>query len=83
MRVAMCISTDQITCITEPSTQWHKGWIIFLDPKNNFIPEPKNIIRQREARHSSVKIHSDHNIQHGVQFNIGKKDWQKLRLRIT
>ncbi len=78
IRVAMCISIDQITCITETSTQWHKGWIIFLDPKNNFTPEPKNIIRQREARHSSVKITSSYNIQNGVQFNIGKKIGKSL-----
>lgn len=73
MRVAMCISTDQITCMTEASTQWHKGWIIFLDPNNNFIPTHQNILRQREARHSSVTINSSYNIQNGVQFNIGKK----------
>ncbi len=78
IRVAMCISSNQITCLSNTSTHWHKGWIIFLDPKNTFIPEPQNIIRQREALHASVTINSSFNIQNGVQFNIGKKIGKSL-----
>lgn len=73
LRVSICISIDQLTCLTEPSTHWHQGWIIFLDPKNNFTPEAQNIIRYRQPMHSSVKIYSSFNIQNGVQFNVGQK----------
>lgn len=78
VRVAMCISLDQITCMKEPSFQWHQGWIMFLDPQNNFIPKPNHIIRQRKHLHPSVNIHSSYNIQNGIQFNIGKKSGRSL-----
>ncbi|GAA5099806.1 hypothetical protein GCM10023338_13770 [Wohlfahrtiimonas larvae] len=78
MRVSMCISIDHITCLDEPSMQWHQGWIVFLDPNNNFTPTPNNILRQRPSQHPSVYIYSSYNIQNGVQFNIGKKAGRSL-----
>ena len=77
-RVAICISENHTSCITTTSNRWHKGWIVFIDSDNNFTPKPENILRQHDAVHPAIKIISSTNIQHGVQFNTGKKPGKSL-----
>lgn len=78
IRVSVCISNDQTHCIKMPSQQWQQGWIVFLDPNNNFQPLSQNILRYREPLHPKITITSNSNIQHGIQFNIGKKAGKSL-----
>lgn len=78
IRVSICISNNQTHCIQTPSHQWQQGWIVFLDPYNNFQPLPHNILRTRESLHPNITITSNINIQHGIQFNIGKKAGKSL-----
>ncbi len=72
-RVSMCISIDHMNCISDNSYDWHQGWIVFIDSNNSFKPLPSNILKIQEPFHSSIKIMSSRNIQHGVQFNSGRK----------
>lgn len=72
-RVSMCISIDQMSCITDNSHEWHKGWIIFIDSANSFKPQHDNILKTREPLHPSIQITSSRNIERGIQFNAGRK----------
>lgn len=78
MRVSLCIAKDMLHCVDQASNDWRQGWILFLDPHNNFQPIPENILRFREPIHASVAVMSSYNIQHGIQFNSGKKFGRSL-----
>ena len=82
-RVSLCIAKDQYHCVTESTYDWHQGWILFVDSDNTFIPKPENILRYRPAFHSDLQITSSYNIQHGLQFNSGKKFGRSLGTGLT
>lgn len=72
-RVSLCTSTDQKSCSLQPIKDWQHGWLLFIDSDNNFQPTAENILRYRPALRHSIQIISSQNIQHGIQFNSGRK----------
>lgn len=72
-RVSICSVNHLQQCNKTLSNNWHQGWLVFLDPNNNFEPLPHNILRHRTSIARSITIKSSYNIQHGIQFNTGKK----------
>lgn len=78
LRVSMCIAHSPTECITDNSRDWHKGWLLFLDPNNDFIPKSANILRYRPPINTHIIIISSQNIQQGIQFNTGRKSGRGL-----
>lgn len=78
LRVSMCIAHSSTKCVTDNSRDWHKGWLLFLDPDNDFTPKPGSILRYRPPINTQIIIISSQNIQHGIQFNIGRKSGRGL-----
>jgi prepilin-type N-terminal cleavage/methylation domain-containing protein len=72
--VSLCISIDQQTCTQEGDLyNWHQGWIIFYDIKNDFMPNSDLILKRRPNNTvANITHRSDLNIKNAIRLD-GKR----------